>query len=57
MAAMNPNLADFKVEYKLSKALQSLTNLMAGAQGPNGQTIFPNQPGTPLNDIIRQYNL
>ncbi len=54
---MNPNLADFKAEYKLNKALQSLTNLIAGAQQPNGQPIFPNEPGTPLNDIIRQYNL
>ena len=51
------NLADFKAEYKLNKALQSLTNLIAGAQQPNGQPIFPNEPGTPLNDIIRQYNL
>jgi hypothetical protein len=57
MAALNPNLADFKAEYKLGKALQSLTNLMAGAQHPNGQPIYPNEPGTPLNDIIRQYNL
>jgi hypothetical protein len=57
MANMNPNLADFKAEYKLNKALQSLTNLIAGAQQPNGQPIFPNEPGTPLNDIIRQYNL
>ena len=54
---MNLNLADFKAEYKLNKALQSLTNLIAGAQQPNGQPIFPNEPGTPLNDIIRQYNL
>ncbi len=57
MATMNLNLADFKAEYKLSKALQSLTNLIAGAQQPNGQPIFPNEPGTPLNDIISQYNL
>jgi len=57
MANPNPNLADFKAEYKLNKALQCLTNLMAGAQQPNGQPLFPNEPGTPLNDIIRQYNL
>jgi hypothetical protein len=57
MAALNPKLADFKAECKLGKALQSLTNLMAGAQNPNGQPIFPNEPGTPLNDIIRQYHL
>jgi hypothetical protein len=30
---------------------------MAQAQNPNGQAIFPNAPGTPLNEIIRQYNL
>jgi hypothetical protein len=57
MATLNPNLTDFKAEYKLNKALQSLCNLIAGAQQPNGQPIFPNEPGTPLNDIIRQYNL
>jgi hypothetical protein len=41
MANPNPNLADFKAEYKLNKALQCLTNLMAGAQQPNGQPLFP----------------
>jgi hypothetical protein len=38
-------------------ALQSLTDLKAQAQNPNRQLIFPNQPGTPLNNIIRRYNL
>ena len=57
MAAMNPSLADFKAEYKIKKALQSLTDMMAQAQTPNGQNIFPNAPGTPLNNIIRTYNL
>ena len=50
-------LADFKAEYKLNKALQRITNCMAGALQPNGQPMFPNEPGTLLNDIIRDYNL
>ncbi len=53
MANPNLNLADFKAEYKLNKALQRITNCMAGAVQPNGQPIFPNEPGTLLNDIIR----
>ena len=51
------NLADFKAEYKLNKALQRITNCMAGTLQPNGQPMFPNEPGTLLNDIIRDYNL
>jgi hypothetical protein len=50
-------LADFKAEYKLNKALQRITNCMAGTLQPNGQPMFPNEPGTLLNDIIRDYNL
>ncbi len=30
---------------------------MAGTLQPNGQPMFPNEPGTLLNDIIRDYNL
>jgi hypothetical protein len=50
-------LADFKAEYKLNKALQRITNCMAGTLQANGQPMFPNEPGTLLNDIIRDYNL
>ncbi len=57
MANPNLNLADFKAEYKLNKALQRITNCMAGALQRNGQPVFPNEPGTLLNDIIRDYNL
>jgi hypothetical protein len=57
MASFNPSLVEFRAEYNLQRALKSLTDMMAEARGPNGQPAFPNEPGTPLNNIIKEYNL
>ena len=47
MASIN-----FMTEYKLQQRrmqLQMQTDMFANTQGANGQPLFPNQPGTPLN--------
>ncbi len=57
MASFNPSLVEFRAEFNRWRALKSLTDMMAEARGPNGQPVFPNEPGTLLNNIIKEYNL
>ncbi len=57
MASFNPSLVEFRAEYNLWRALQSLTDVLASARGTNGQPVFSNGPGTLLNNIIKEYNL
>ena len=53
----NPSITAFNAEYRLEQRMQMLTDTLAQVQGANGQPLIPNDPGTPLNNLIRELNL